>query len=275
MGDPDSSSAHAQSEAGSERDPACEPGGRVGHPQRPRLEGRRSLTEPDAFPAPWPPGPSGDWSAIPERFWPAVESSICRVDDGPTISRLHRGSLDETQHDPQASTESAPEHHDVRMVRGNREAAASTPLRLQQADGDHGSMPEMPRQGRQASRAQGRTSPPPTHQAEEGVCDLRGAIHASAQHKPDMLEGVLQRAWASTCGEALERTLSCQGLRLVRERVRARAGAGENVLAVLREQARMVQALRTDRLRALGNGVVPACAARALLDLSRRAGVAI
>ena len=47
----------------------------MGYPHRPGLALGSGNAEPRAFPAPWPPGPAGDWTGIPEWFWPAVHSA--------------------------------------------------------------------------------------------------------------------------------------------------------------------------------------------------------
>jgi DNA (cytosine-5)-methyltransferase 1 len=57
-------------------------GGELGTAHRPRLEERQPKPVTCAFPAPWPPGPTGDWSGVREDLYPALEPALCGVDDG-------------------------------------------------------------------------------------------------------------------------------------------------------------------------------------------------
>lgn len=77
----------------------------------------------------------------------------------------------------------------------------------------------------------------------------------------------------------MARALPRANLRVVLDRIHAEALSAEDVLAVVREQAGLVAQAeveramrhRIDRLRALGNAVVPAQAAHAFEQLWRRA----
>tara|TARA_R110002020_G_scaffold167780_7_gene356290 strand:- start:1960 stop:2913 length:954 start_codon:yes stop_codon:yes gene_type:complete len=57
--------------------------GNVGNANGSRLQrrGRPLAGRPDELPA-WPPGPKGNWSAIPPQFWPATKSGFRGVVDG-------------------------------------------------------------------------------------------------------------------------------------------------------------------------------------------------
>ena len=55
-----------------------EPSDHMGDSCRPRLEDGRPDAEPRAFPAAWPPGPSGDWSDIDPELWPATTEPLVR-----------------------------------------------------------------------------------------------------------------------------------------------------------------------------------------------------
>lgn len=62
----------------------------LGDPKRPRPQGEPEPREPGPHDwatrrggrAAFPPGPSGDWSGIPEEYHPAIESQVRRVADG-------------------------------------------------------------------------------------------------------------------------------------------------------------------------------------------------
>jgi DNA (cytosine-5)-methyltransferase 1 len=54
----------------------------LGNAHRPRQDERQPKPVTRAFPAPWPPGPSGDWSGVREDLYPALESALCGVADG-------------------------------------------------------------------------------------------------------------------------------------------------------------------------------------------------
>jgi DNA (cytosine-5)-methyltransferase 1 len=59
-----------------------QPDSQLGNFQRTGLEERGRLALPRSFPAPWPPGPQGDWSGVPQWCWPSIESGFRGVDDG-------------------------------------------------------------------------------------------------------------------------------------------------------------------------------------------------
>lgn len=56
----------------------CEPSASVGDADGARLQDRQPGAVEAAFPAAWPPGPSGDWSDIDPELWPATTEPLVR-----------------------------------------------------------------------------------------------------------------------------------------------------------------------------------------------------
>lgn len=83
---------------------------------------------------------------------------------------------------------------------------------------------------------------------------------------------VCDRAWASLCATAMEGSPDDEGVRVLWQAVPVFEGAPDDLLEVVRQQAGVGAApgSRVDELRAAGNGVVPAVAARAWRVLERR-----
>lgn len=81
---------------------------------------------------------------------------------------------------------------------------------------------------------------------------------------------VLDRSWGKIRSEKMGWSFSSSRVRLVRDGVCLFKGAPDDVFALLRQQIGLGQAMRnrTDRLRLIGNGVVPLCAAYAYCALS-------
>lgn len=167
----------------------------------------------------------------------------------------------------------------VPELRSDGEPGA-TPPGLQQAAGGRGSMPLVPRVGRSAGRDQegGATGGDPC------VQDLRRVVpHAAAprwqEAEPGVVRqgGVSDRAWPTDRSAAVGREEHCEDVRDLHETVRS-VGREQAGCTDLQSQLRSetvaprapcscVLTSRVDRLRSIGNAVVPLQAALAFLLL--------
>ena len=225
------------------------------------------------------------------RNWPTPKGSpaICKPKDKATDSpgQLSPGFVEwlmgfpqfhteisshETQCRSQTSPKGVSEDNtkEVPAVRNDQaEAIREAPCGLHEAVGSRDPMPDVPCE----SRPRGGTE---EDQTAESVQGLRDDVHAEPQHKArDLLKEVLISVGKTECYETMEGAFTQAELLELRDRVRAAKIQGGDVLGILREQARLEETPwangewpdqprvetgvphRVDRLRCLGNAVVP------------------
>lgn len=183
--------------------------------------------------------------------------------------RNHTEIEDEPMDSAEASTKTDTGDGHVRTLREPQaQAPGAPPPGLQQAPGRGDSLSEMPREGGSGNRV----APP---EATENMHDLRGDVLAESQQEPQDLLGILlESIGKAERRKAMEGAFTDQELRMVWETVLAAKGKGQDVLSFMWEQAGMGSPWklgewpgqprveegvvnRVDRLRALGNAVVP------------------
>jgi hypothetical protein len=181
----------------------------------------------------------------------------------------------ETKHDPHASAAGVPEviAEEMPAVRDSEgKTTCEAPPRLLKAAGSGDTLPSMPREG-------GPGSGVAEKEAAESMQGLRGDVYAESQQKPhNLLWEVLVSVGKEECYEAMAGTFSEAELLELRDRIRAAEGQGDDVLSIMRKQARVEETQsnpwesgewpdqprvetgvpnRVDRLRCLGNAIVP------------------
>jgi site-specific DNA-cytosine methylase len=190
--------------------------------------------------------------------------------------RFHTEVIDhEAKHESQAGSTGVSENEPKGMseVRNNEtETIRETPPRLLETAGCGDSLHEMPRESGPGGGAS-------EDQTAEAMQDLRRDVYSESQQKThDMLKELLVGIGKAECHEAMEWAFTQTELLELRRRIRAAEKQGGDVLSILREQARMETTQsnpwangewpdqprveegvphRVDRLRCLGNAVVP------------------
>ena len=185
--------------------------------------------------------------------------------------RFHTEVNHEAEHSEEESTKGVPGPDMLRAVRDHEsEAAGAAPRGLHEALGGGDTLPAVSREGGS------RTELAPEENGTP-VRDLRGSVPAEAQHEQDVLLEVLSLAGCPKRCEEVEGSFSSEELRELRSIIRATKGQGNDLLKILWEQARVEDTQnpwsngewpeqprveqgvrdRVDRLRALGNAVVP------------------
>ncbi len=244
----------------------------LGSLQPQESESRDDVDGRGKWPLAWPPGPGGDWGSIPENYYPALESTVRRVDDGistPLVTSTKEVDAERTNTEPgqvgspPSCAEGLPALGTVRELQGDG-CSRKTSSELRQRP-DRDSLPTMPRLSGQARRDE-------EEQGASELLDLRNGIHSPTHQQQDLRYELRSRVRPGECSETVGHGSPDESVLDLQSNLSVPPQAGRDVRSGVRQDPAFpsyeeAMVYRADRLRCLGNAVVPAQAELAFREL--------